>query len=635
MARFFLFLLALGLYSSAQAQTFNRDSLRTVIASSQNDTTIVRAMRHLAYDLALHSPDSTDFSLALIQQAIEKAEAEDIVSQAMYAFYDRAYIHYIQGALNKSATDYRAAIRLAVELNLPDDQFAFEDGLATILFEQGEKEEAIELKYKVIDYYRQQHDTFNYLRSNSVLAHLYLYNEEFEKAREVLHHTIGYQYDYPGMIENYGNLGLIHSKKGQLDSAIYYMELANKMGVDYPHFIFNNQIALAEVYRKKGDHKKALQLLEQLHVSYTAAEDKYLYNLKMLLAQYYVETGQLDLASRFFQEAEAGLLSDDLATQKKRWFIGYQIHERTGDYEEALSYYKTYHMVSDSLNEVRRDSAYQVIESKYQVAKKEDALQAQQLKNRNLWMISLAVGALLSIGILIFYFRGENANYKATMLKEKSRSQELEIVGLRREHQFIALQSIVEGQEEERRRIAQDLHDNISSMMAAIRLKMLSIQANHEQLDQMLGQVSDEVRRISHNMTPLAFGLAGLRGALEDLFQLLRSKGVKVHAETQALEQIQNKERAIMLYRIFQEMANNILKHAQATEIRIITVQQENDLFIQVADDGVGMSAEVWQNSPNLGLKSIKSRVKYLNGTIKMDNSTGTCFLLNLPINEL
>ncbi|MBR9919639.1 MAG: hypothetical protein GYB31_02300 [Bacteroidetes bacterium] len=633
MPRLVLLLLFLLPTAITSAQ-FDRDSLRQVIDTSPNDTSVVRAMRHLSYDIVMGNPDSLNFSINLATRAADYARTRGIESQEMFAFYDRAFYHYLQGRLEASEADYRRAIETAIKLDAKDDQAAFEDGLATILFEQGKKEKAIRLKHKTIDYYQTQQDTFNFLRSNGVLAHLYIYNGEYQKAKERLDLIFSFQYDYSGMIENYGNMGLVYAEFGQLDSAIYYMEEAHKMGTDYPNFIFKNQMALAEVYSQKGEKEKALNLLEELNTSYAEAEDKDLYKLKILLAQYYLQLGQADKAAVYFEEAEAGLLSKDLLTQKDRWYTAYQIFEQQTDYRKALEYFKKYHAVSDSLMEVQRDSAYQDIESKYQLAKKDEELSAQKLKTRKTWIVALALAALLCIGLLLFYFRNKNEKYKSSLLRQKSQNQELEIAGLRKENQLIALQSILEGQEEERRRIAQDLHDNISSMMAAIRLKVLAIQSDHAQLDNMLGQVSEEVRRISHNMTPLSFGLTGIRGAIEDLIQLLKSKGISAKAQTEALEALNSKERSIMTYRIFQELVNNIIKHSEATQVEINCKQDGNTLHIDIRDNGKGLSGEVWEKSTNLGLKSIRSRIEYLHGEIRMRNKKGTHFHINIPIEE-
>lgn len=89
-----------------------------------------------------------------------------------------------------------------------------------------------------------------------------------------------------------------------------------------------------------------------------------------------------------------------------------------------------------------------------------------------------------------------------------------------------------------------------------------------------------------------------------------------------------------MTYRIFQELVNNIIKHSEATQVEINCKQDGNTLHIDIRDNGKGLSGEVWEKSTNLGLKSIRSRIEYLHGEIRMRNKKGTHFHINIPIEE-
>lgn len=532
-----------------------RDSLRTIMDTAVNDTTKIRALRFLAIDIAMHSPDSMSRSLALISEAIALAGEKKVRVEQMDAHNDRAWMHYLQGDLQNAKTDYQSAIKIAEETDDEWGYHTYRDKLTTILFEEGKKDEALEMKYASLDYFERTRDTLELLKSLGLLGHAYSLYREFDKWKEVLHKQLSYEYDTPGNIETHGNLGIVHYELGNLDSAVYYIQKADTMGRAYPFFTIANRMYLAKVYHKKGDLPEAVHILEGLNNDYADLEEKNLYEVKMLLAEYYLEAGDADRAARFFTEAEDGLLSQDLVTQQKRGLLGYRIQRRKGDYEEALRYYQAYHAASDSLNQVSRDSAYRVIESKYQLVSKEEEILAQKLQLRNLWLGLFALGTVVSLGLLGFYFWHRKQKYEAGLLDEKAKTQALEIESLRKENRLISMQAILEGQEEERKRIARDLHDNIGSMITAVKLKLLSIRNNSEQLDGMLSQISDEVRRISHNMTPLAFGLSGLTGAVEDLCRQVSAQNIEVINQTEDLDMIREDDRAIRMRSLPDRMA--------------------------------------------------------------------------------
>ncbi len=613
-------------------QKANRDSLRQIIATSPEDSLGINAMRLLSIDITMFSPDSISYSIEMTDKAIDLAESKGVRTEEMKAYYDRAWMYYLQGDLVTSSKDYRNAIDLAKAIGDDYSYHKYRDRLTTILFEEGKKDEALEIKYASLDYFKKIEDTVQVLNCLGLLGHAYFFYEDFAKGKEIIYEKLSYNYTYPGTIEDYGNLGIAHYELGALDSAVYYMTLAGEMGKDYPFFMIANQMYLAKVLHKKGEKQKAVALLEDLNATYADLDEKNLYELKMLLSEYHLELGAIDQSLAYFNEIESGLLSQDLLTQQKKSLLGSRLYEGKGDYRKALNFYKAYHETTININEVSRDSAYQVIESKYQLVKKEEEIVAQKLKLRNVWLLLFSSGAILLIALIGLYVRNRKQQYEKDLLSEKSRSQELEIEGLLKEKQLVSMQSILKVQEAERKRIARDLHDNIGSMMAAIKIRMHTIQENSAQLESMVNQVSEEVRRISHNMTPLAFGLSGLEGAVDDLCQVLRAHGIQVVSQTRGLEQLKDEDRAIMFYRVLQEMVNNIVKHSEATQVYITSLEEHGILQVEIKDNGKGLSQKAWQETKNLGFKNIKSRITYLQGDITMNNTEGTIFNITIPI---
>lgn len=313
-------------------------------------------------------------------------------------------------------------------------------------------------------------------------------------------------------------------------------------------------------------------------------------------------------------------------------------YEKLGNWKEAYKYKNI--QVNTKMETIDSISIIKIaeLETKYNTAQKEKQISEQELElvQSNLksrMLVGIVFATFLLGGMLIWFMKRQS--------KIKTALQASEIQSLKKENKIIAMHGVISGQEEERKRIAQDLHDNIGSLMSTIKLKVLDIQKSivdvqkmniAGEIDDMVSKASSEIRRISHNMTPVAMDLTGVRGAIEDLGIQLQANGIASDIMLDDIEEIMNKEKEVVIYRIIQELVNNIGKHAGARQVKIRTVVENQNLILTVSDDGVGMKLDDWENGNGLGVKSIKSRIDYLEGTIVMDNKKGTAFIIEIPI---
>ena len=196
-----------------------------------------------------------------------------------------------------------------------------------------------------------------------------------------------------------------------------------------------------------------------------------------------------------------------------------------------------------------------------------------------------------------------------------------------------AAQQIMIAQEAERKRIAEDLHDEIGSTLAVLKLRMQHMPIEKENLDELLDIVdkaSANTRNISHNLMPPEFE----KTAFPDLLQGYYSKLNKEN-NTRFLFICKNyaphfsKTTELMLYRIMIEITKNILQHAQATEANIQLIYDKDELEIMAEDNGRGIAST---RTKGIGLKNITSRVNYINGTMQIDTGkNGTTIIINVP----
>ena len=212
--------------------------------------------------------------------------------------------------------------------------------------------------------------------------------------------------------------------------------------------------------------------------------------------------------------------------------------------------------------------------------------------------------------------------------------------------QQLGLDAVIEAQEAERKRIARELHDGIAQEMAAIRMGFSVLQhkltaASPQEaerigeLAQQLDQSCTEVRSISHVMMPPTLEQQGLAPSLELLLHntLQYSELNYLFEHTDVPENL-NEKTKLGLYRIAQELLNNIIRHAKATRVVLMLYPAGNHLLLRVEDDGQGFDFEQARAKGNMGLLNIISRVSTLGGTFHAEpgQPRGTFVTVRVPI---
>lgn len=243
----------------------------------------------------------------------------------------------------------------------------------------------------------------------------------------------------------------------------------------------------------------------------------------------------------------------------------------------------------------------------------------------------LVIGTLgmltLAIAIIVFVVL-----YQKRMFGQRLAMQQLEA-----DHQQDLLEATIDTQENERRRIAQDLHDDIGATLSAVKLGMNFL---HGQLDKaseaatystetksLLDEAISNVRRLSKELLPATLEEFGLKSALDELCRKLDLASdtsiVFLHEGMEDTRYHQKLE--LGLYRATQESLNNAIKHSQANEIKVELDLQDDEINLLIRDNGIGFDInEVAQRKDKgLGLKNIESRVSMADSTVKIDSALG------------
>ncbi|WP_028607556.1 sensor histidine kinase [Olleya sediminilitoris] len=237
---------------------------------------------------------------------------------------------------------------------------------------------------------------------------------------------------------------------------------------------------------------------------------------------------------------------------------------------------------------------------------------------------------LLTTGLILFF------HYS----RQKIIQKELEKADLKLKNQQKILQTSIAIQERERKRIAQDLHDAISSKLNIVSLttNVLLIdetitKKQKTALEQILNITTgtlESSRKIAHDLLPPILNEFGLKAALQELFEDF-SKHTKIEIEdnVETLTRL-SKNNQLHVFRIVQELINNSIRHGKANELVVYMEQNETGFIIRYQDNGKGFDVNNIHKKPGIGLQNIKSRVKILKGTLKIESTpnNGSQFII-------
>jgi signal transduction histidine kinase len=343
-------------------------------------------------------------------------------------------------------------------------------------------------------------------------------------------------------------------------------------------------------------------------------------------------------ALQAMQKAQSQHISDDIARLYLTLSDLALVEGDTKQYRELREHYQS---MSDTLAGKSLVHATQELETKYETEKKESQIAAlereRELQKLRLRQKNGLIGGLATLSGLLFltgFLMVKNLRHRRRAAEQEVKIQQQQITQLRQEQQLSVADAILRGQEDERSRLARDLHDGLGGMLSGVKQSLNSMTGNQilsETGAAALGQVIydldrsiGELRHIARNMMPEALVRFGLKDALRDYCDHLRlTSGLGVHYQAFGLEKRLPQQTEVILFRIAQELLNNIQKHADATQVLVQLVETDGRLHLTVEDNGKGFDPDKLRTAPGVGWLNIQSRVEYLGGTLDLRAQPG------------
>ena len=397
-----------------------------------------------------------------------------------------------------------------------------------------------------------------------------------------------------------------------------------------------NQYDSAIFYYQKC-HENAKQFGSRWNMTEPLMQIGYIYlqQKRYSEAEQYVKMG-LEMAETdsilVFRKEGYGTLSD--------------IYAATGNYQQAYDLLTKYNDINDSIQGEERKKFALDLEKKYEterhashILQLESEKRIQELSLREkILMIQTLVGIIFTILIVGFLLL---RNYR-----QKQKLQEQHIEKLESEKLLTATEAVLKGEEQERSRLAKDLHDGLGGLLSGIKYSFQNMKENlimtqenaqvFERSLDMLDSSIHEMRRVAHNLMPESVFRFGLDSAVRDFCADIDNSGVlKLNYQSFGMVPgLPEQSVSVAVYRIVQELVNNMVKHSEASHGLVQLTKSESTLLVDVEDNGKGMDHDMTKESHGIGWKNIMSRVEYIKGKLSIDTGSGkgTSIHIEVPL---
>ena len=301
-----------------------------------------------------------------------------------------------------------------------------------------------------------------------------------------------------------------------------------------------------------------------------------------------------------------------------------------GDYENAYNNLQNKFKYNDSLFSQKNKNAIAKLESEKEVLQLNAENKQKSILNKVL--VGSTVGLLL-VGFLSY------RNFRNRQKLQQSKITELE-----KDKQLSAVDAMLKGQEDERNRIAKDLHDGLGGMLSGVKISFLNMKENlimsaenvivFEQSISQLDSTISELRKIAHNLMPEALVRFGLNDAVKDFCtSIMTATHINIIYESMGEARGLDNTANTYIYRIIQELINNAVKHGKPSQILVQLTTTPNKILITVEDDGRGIDLDKKAISKGIGLTNIEHRVNYFKGNVAFEPKKPQGTVVNIELN--
>ncbi|NHN24963.1 sensor histidine kinase [Flavobacterium jejuense] len=566
--------------------------------------------------------------IATMSPLLEKVSAPNILDNY---YTNVANMYYYAGDFDASINAYDKAASYATQYNSTTLGFiAFRKGIVYV--DKGEFGKASLALTEAINSFQKEKDTLKWIDAKGSMSILYsksgFYKESKKEREEQIELAKRYKpYSNIGVI--YFNMAADYNKVGLQAERIANLKLALKNNETSQHKVYFEPIfrsALAVAYAENDSIALAEKIVKELEANpeqYTTHYNEafYLEAKKSLLFSKKEYKQAIAYGDTYLKLKQKGKQFEEIQLAEK--FL-YDVYEQIGDKEKALYHFKNYTHIKDSIGSIQKTRVLAYYQTLYETEKRDLIIENQEAnialldsKNKimNQWLLFGGLSLLTLFGFLSI-IRSRNFAKKKQKIQEKF------------------TQDIINAQEEERTRVALELHDSVGQQLMLITRK--SKNSNDTSIEALAKDTLQNVRTISQGLHPVVLERLGFTAGINDLITTIDTNtALFFTTEIENVDAYLNNKEALHLYRIQQEILNNIVKHAEATAVSIDIRKEKSTIEIIVEDNGKGFDYEKQMRfSKSLGMKSLLERSKILKANLTINSilKKGTITQVTFPI---
>ncbi|MEM7299284.1 MAG: sensor histidine kinase, partial [Bacteroidota bacterium] len=464
-----------------------------------------------------------------------------------------------------------------------------------------------------LEYYRQKGDKTGEVKCYNTLATSEYYQENFHEAKKLYEQAYSLRNFLPqnDKAKLYGNLGTTYERLGEIEKAVEFLQLA------------------LDSFQKMNNTEKVASMHYELGTAYLSHPGK----------SYEKAISNLEESLELFESLAR---PDD---KLKALFRLSKAHRMNGELETAIDVMDDYHDLSRGIRNAYRDAVNYKMQLDEEVYKNDVLEQENQLeKAKNSRQQLLIIGLFIVLGLVA---ASVALAISRSQSQKKRKAAQNEVDTLMRNLEVKTHYARIAGQDEERIRIAQDLHDGVGSLIATAQVHHDGVEQKLDNLQEenklqflrgyaLIGKAYEELRQISQNIQRPTLSKFGLKAELNALAQTIRETGKleEVSLSTAGLEERLDNVVELKLYRIIQELISNVLKHAEAKSVVLKLKRLVDKLELEVKDDGKGFDLEYAKKNGGMGLKNIESRIHDLGGQVQFNSvkGQGTTIMADIPL---
>ncbi len=628
----YIVLLLASFTNTAKAQVEKKDSLLGRLVSAKEDTLKVMLLLRIA---DLYEANNQDSSIYYLEKSRALSKSLNFLKGTYHYYEQSAIVSFTKGDYNLSMSQSNSALDVARKLNDSGLIVNMLSNTGIVYQYLGQFDKQLEYTLQALAIVEKSNRKEKLSAMYHNVANAYYNLNQFRKSIEYcllslkLYQQTG-RNDYINRV--YASLGQEYASLKLTDSALYYYKIAAIESIKGKDTYAEAAIYgyMVDAYADKNDFKEMLKVSEKsLLLSKALQSNQMLASSLCSNAYANYLNGDNIVAKEIINEALNIASKDSLKDELKSIYtvLSY-ITARDGDFITSLWAKQKTDSIQESLLNEQVIKSTSELEKKYESEKKDTQLKLQkaQLQQKSILNYVLFGSAFTILLISLLAYR---------TYRQKQKLQQQRISELETQQQLTATEAVLKGEEQERTRLAKDLHDGLGGMLSGIKYSFNNMKGNlvmtpdnaqaFERSMDMLDSSIKEMRRVAHNMMPEALVKFGLDTALKDFCNDITQSGAlnvtyqSVGVENAVIEQTTS----ITIYRIVQELLNNTIKHAAAKTAIVQLSKSGDQLSVTVEDDGKGFDASVLQTSRGIGWTNIQNRVEFLKGKLDVNTAPG------------